>query len=89
MGHAVLLVCDDTDVFVLGVHYIHAKAIPVQVYMESPKKERRILDLNMTVRDNMGIIPGLLGAYVLTGCDTVAAYYGIGKGTTLKVLRAG
>ena len=39
MGHAVLLVCDDTDMFVLGVHYIHSKAIPVQVYMESPKED--------------------------------------------------
>ena len=39
----------------------------------------------------MGMIPGLLEACVLTGCDTVAvgtAYYGIGKRTTLKVLKS-
>jgi hypothetical protein len=41
----------------------------------------------MIVRENMGMIPGLLEACVLTGCDTVAAYYGIGKRTTLKVLK--
>ena len=40
----------------------------------------------MTVRENMGMIPGLLEAYVLTVCDTVAPYYGIGKGTTLSYM---
>ena len=89
MGKSVLLICDDTDVFVLAVHYIFYKAMPIQVYMESPKRERKILDLNSTVTENLSIIPGLLEAYVLTGCDTVASFYGIGKGTTIKVLRAG
>ena len=42
----------------------------------------------MTVRENMVMIPGLLEACVLTGCDSVAAYYCIGKRTTLKVLKS-
>ena len=42
----------------------------------------------MTVRENIVMIPGLLEACVLTGCDTVAAYYGIGKRTTLKGLKS-
>ena len=31
----------------------------------------------------------LLPAHALTGCDTVACYYGVGKGTALKVLKDG
>ena len=33
------------------------------------------------------IIPSLLAGHALSGCDTVAACYGIGKGKMLKVLR--
>ena len=33
------------------------------------------------------IIPSLLAGHALTGCDTVAACYGVGKGKMLKVLR--
>ena len=31
----------------------------------------------------------ILPVHALTGCDTVACCYGIGKGTALKVLRTG
>ncbi len=33
-------------------------------------------------------MPDLLAAHGLTGCDTVAQCYGIGKGVALKVLLA-
>ena len=35
------------------------------------------------------IIPDLLAAHGLTGCDTVATYNGIGKGIALKMLKSG
>ena len=86
---SVVVVADDTDVFALLVHFRHASAITTTVFMESPKKERTVIDIDGTVEDNLSIIPGLLAAHALTGCDIVTTCYGIGKGTALKVLRAG
>ena len=35
------------------------------------------------------MIPNLLAAHELTGCDTVAPYFGIGKSVALNVLQSG
>ena len=57
--------------------------------MDSPSRGRHAIDINATSQKNLSIIPGLLAAHALTGCDTVASYYGIGKGKALKVLKMG
>ena len=33
------------------------------------------------------VIKGLLPAHALSGCDTVASYFGIGKGMVIKTLK--
>ena len=87
---ALVVVADDNDVFSLLLHFRHAGAINAgNVYMESPLKGRAIIDIDATVQQNLSIIPALLVAHALSGCDTVASYYGIGKGIVLKVLLAG
>ena len=48
--------------------------------------QRGVIDIDVTVEKNRSIIPGLLTAHALSGCDTVASYYGISK---RKVLRGG
>ena len=45
--------------------------------------------MNITVQANIELMPDLLAAHGITGCDTVATYFGIGKGIALKVLRSG
>ena len=35
----------------------------------------------------MSIMPNMLAAHALTGCDTVSSYYGIWKGKALKILK--
>ena len=46
--------------------------------MESPIKERTVIDIPATV-DKLGdIIPSMLAGHALTGCDSVGAYFGIG-----------
>ena len=35
------------------------------------------------------IVEGILPVHALSGCDTVASYFGIGKATVLKTLRSG
>ena len=57
--------------------------------MASPVKDRSAIDIRATVEKNKEIIPYLIGAHALPGCDTVGCYYGIGKGKVIKVLRDG
>jgi len=72
----ITVVSDDTDVFVLLLHYYLENGITRLVTMESPIKGR--------VEKHQNIIPE-----ILAGCDTVACCFGIGKNTVLKVVRSG
>ena len=57
--------------------------------MVSPIQGRSVLDINAAAGEHSSIIPDLLAAHSLTGCDTVASYFGVGKVAALKVLRHG
>ncbi|KAI9522133.1 hypothetical protein NQZ68_039057 [Dissostichus eleginoides] len=57
--------------------------------MESPRKERAIVDIKATLSKHSEIVENLLPARAISGCDTVASYYGLGKGSVIKVLKAG
>ena len=86
-----LVVADDTDVFVLLLHFCCKEDIPasMSVSMVSPIHDRSMIDINATVNQHRDTIPNLLAAHGLTGCDTVAPYFGIGKSVALDVLRSG
>ena len=86
-----LVVADDTDVFVLLLHICSKEDIPasMSVLMVSPIHGRSVIDINATVSQHRDIIPNLLAAHGLTGCETVAPYFGIGKSVALNVLRSG
>ena len=85
----ITVLADDTDVFgLLCFHYL-ADGLKILVRMESPIKQRVLVDIGKTVQKHLAIIPELLPAHALSGCDTVACCFGIGKGTVLKVIRAG
>ncbi|KAJ8870229.1 hypothetical protein PR048_029246 [Dryococelus australis] len=77
-------VSDDTDVFVLLLHYYQECNVSACVLMESPVQERTIVDIGQTVRKHSSVISELLPANALSGCDTVACYFGIGKGQLLR-----
>jgi hypothetical protein len=82
---SVLVVADDTDV--LLCHFTFKNVIKCKVKMVSPKKERNVIETNLTIHLHHGIMKNLLAAHGLTGCDTVATYFGIGKPiTVLKLL---
>ena len=57
--------------------------------MEASSGERALVDIGKTVAENQDIAPYLLAAHALSGCDTVAKPYGIGKKTAIKVLQKG
>ena len=87
----VLVVADDTDTVVLLLHFCCQGDIPAStsVLMVSPIRGRAVIDINATVDLHRDIIPDLLAAHGLTGCDTVATYFGIGKAAVLRVLASG
>ena len=87
----VLVVADDTGIFVLLLHFCCQGDIPAStsVLMVSTIRGRAVIDINATVGLHRDIIPDLLAAHGLIGCDTVATYFGIGKAATLRVLTSG
>ena len=85
----ITVVADDTDVFVLLLHYHHMANLKNVVLMESPIKGRTVVDIGKTVQKHSEIVEGILPAHALSGCDTVGSYFGIGKVTVLKTLRSG
>ena len=86
-----LVVADDTDIFVLLLHFCCLGDIPAStsVLMVSPIRGRAVIDINATVDLHRDIIPDLLTAHGLTGCDTVATYFRIGTAAALRVLTSG
>ena len=55
--------------------------------MESPIKERIVVDIGKTVEKHIHIIPEILAAHAMSGCDTVACCFGIGMNLALKVVK--
>ena len=85
----ITVISEDTDVFILLLHYYNTESITIPTIMESPIKGRAVININKTLIKHSAIIPNVLAAHGLTGCDTVASCYGIGKGTVVKTLCSG
>ena len=83
------VVADDTDIFVLLLFYYATRQLTCNVVMAGTRQGRTTIDIKATVNNNRDIIPDLLAAHVLSGCDTVAYLWGVGKVTVLKVLSSG
>ena len=47
------------------------------------------MNIGETAKRHKDIVGDLLAAHALTGCDTVGAYYGVGKTKAVKVLESG
>ena len=83
------VVCDDTDVFFLLIHFYLEKEMTMNVSMESPCAGRTIIDIRQTALKHKHITTYLPAIHALTGCGTVSYLFGIGKATALKVLVGG
>ena len=86
-AQSISVISDDTDVFVLLLHHYQMAGLEVPLTMESPSKERAILDIKLTQAKHKEIVTNLLPAHAISGCDTVACYLGIGKGRVVKHLK--
>ena len=92
LGKSVRVVRDDTDVFVLLVHFCNSKckgrnAAPM--IMSSHLKERAVVDIRATAEAHSDIADDLLAIHRLSGADTVASLHGIGKATVIRVSKTG
>ena len=79
------MICDDTDVFALLVYH-YMKHGPRCKVMEGTSAMRSVVDINTTVEKQKAIVPQVLGLHALSGHDTVAHPWGIGKATAIRVL---
>ena len=59
----VTVVADDTDVFVLLLHYHHMANLKNVVLMESPIKGRTVVDIGKTVQKHSVRVEGILPAH--------------------------
>ena len=50
---------------------------------------RSTVDIKATTEKNRELLNDLAAAHILSGCDTVAFLWGIGKVTVVKAIRAG
>jgi len=76
---AVSVIADDTDIFLLLLHHYQNEGLTSAMFMTSPVQQRSTIDIKATVEKHHATVPG---------CDTVQPYFGIGKGTVLKILNA-
>ena len=80
---------DDTDVYILLLHYYNQKELNIPMFMESSVHRRQTTDITATAKEHANLLPNLLAAHGLSGCDTVTPCYGIGKMKILKTLKQG
>ena len=80
------VISDDTDVFVLLVHYYAKKTLTSTLLIEPTSQGRSSVNIGSTVAKHRSISPQLL--YALSGCDTVTSYFGTGKTKVVKILEA-
>ena len=87
-ANKVHVVAEDTDIFVLLLHFCCQGDIPAStsVLMVLPIRGRAVIDINATVDLHRDIITYLLAAHGLSGYDTVATNFGIGNAAALRVL---
>ena len=92
-GEQITVRTDDTDIFVLLLHFYDKLDCSSTIYMEYPKIYRTKLDIQSTARKHKSLLPDILAIHALSGCDSVAALHGIGKGiainTALSLLEQG
>ena len=86
---SIRVISDDTDVFVLLLHFFQSAHLTCDLIMVGTSHTRSSVDIKATVQKHDELISSVLAAHVLTGCDTVSYLWGIGEGTVVKNLKKG
>lgn len=83
------VVSEDTDVFVLLIHFHQCENLTCHLIMKGTSTNICSVDIRATLEKHRELASDLMSAHIITGCDTVAYLHGAGNGTALKVLKAG
>ena len=83
----VAVMADDTDVWALLLHHYFEQNIDIPIIMQSPIHGRSVIDIKATTAKYSDLIPNLLAGHSLSGCDTVAGCFGVGKKKMLNVIK--
>ena len=79
----VKVLADDTDIFALLASFYKSESLKCAMVMESPVEGRDCYDIRATVNKYPETVSKLLPIHALSGCDTVASTYSIGKKTAV------
>ena len=91
-GKCVRVVCDDTEVFVLLVHFYHIKCRgrnSAPMIMSYLVKERAVIDIGTTATAHSGIADDRLAIHGISRANTVGSWHGVGKATVIKLAKKG
>ena len=80
----ITVICDDTDVFILLLHFYLSKNLSCSILMEGTNSQQTVINISHTAKKHQTIVPHLLAAHAISGCDTTALMYGIGKATAIN-----
>ena len=83
------VVCDDTDVFILLMHFYHLYNWTCNVLMEGTSGDRKVISISESVSKYSDIVSSVLAMHGLSGCDTIPRMSVIGKKTALNILQKG
>ena len=67
-------------------NYYHSLNIDVDVLLEDFSADKTLISISKSVAENTSLIPSLLSAHALTGCDTVPMMFGIGKPKLINIV---
>ena len=85
--HCVKVICDDTDVFALLTVSVFWQGCKSKVLMEPFDTTQSLIEINETAKKHAEIVPSLIGAHALSGCDSVPKLYGVEKKAVTKYLK--
>ena len=85
----IITISDDTDVFVLLLFFYGHCSLQSAIYMKSPVYGRSCIDIKATYLKHITIVHDLLAVHAISGCDSVAGTYGVGKTTAVKIASKG
>ena len=83
----VLVICRDTDVMLLLVHFIPAQTAEVLMISGTAKKRKCYPIHALSERRAKPLRDNLLGFHAFTGCDTTSAFSGHGKQSCCKTFQ--
>ena len=86
-AQSIQVISDDTDVFVLLLHFFALEKLTCRIFMVGSSHGKSSVDITATAKNHSEFISELLAGHALSGCDTVACLFGIGKGTISKSSR--